>query len=79
MKMKSSGILQRLQLKWVPQPQQCNRMLHVVTEWADIVLPVIGLAASVLISFCILIIELILYKYKHKTVTAYHKNISIIK
>jgi hypothetical protein len=49
-------------------------MLHAVTEWADIVLPVIGLAASVLISFCILIIELILHKYKHRTVILYHKN-----
>jgi hypothetical protein len=47
-------------------------MLHVVTEWADIVLPVIGLTASVLISFCILIIELILHKYKHIAVMEHH-------
>jgi hypothetical protein len=49
-------------------------MLHVVAEWADIVLPVIGLIATVLISFCILIIELILYKYKHRTIIACHKD-----
>ncbi|GFG35840.1 hypothetical protein Cfor_07254 [Coptotermes formosanus] len=41
-KMKSSGILRRLQLTWVPQPQQCNTMLRVITEWTDIVPPVTG-------------------------------------
>lgn len=64
--MQSSGILQRLKLKWVPQPQQCNRMLYVVTEWADIVPPVTGFIEMVLMSLCILIAELMLHKYKHR-------------
>lgn len=74
-KMKSSGILRRLQLRWVPQPQQCNTMLHVVTGWTDVVPPVTGLVGSVLASLCILMVELMLYKYKCRKVTmAHHKN-----
>lgn len=71
--MKSSGILQRLKLKWVPQPQQCKRMLHVVTEWTDIMPPVTGFILVVLTSLCILTAELMLYKYKHRQVTGHHK------
>lgn len=71
-KMKSSGILRRMQLRWVPQPQQCNTMLHVVR---DVVPPITGLVGSVLVSLCILAVELMLYKYKCRKVTmAHHKN-----
>ena len=74
-KMKSSGILRRLQLRWVPQPQQCNTMLHVVTGRTDVVPPVTGLVGSVLASLCILTVELMLYKYKcRKVIMAHHKS-----
>lgn len=69
--MKSIGLIQRLKLKWVPQPQQCNKMLYVVMEWTDILLPVRGFIAIVLTSLFILIAELMLYKYR--TVMGHHK------
>ena len=78
MKMKSSGILRHLQLRWVPQPQQCNTMHHVVKGWTYIEPPITGLVGSILASLCILTVELMLYKYKcKKVIMAYHKNKTI--
>jgi hypothetical protein len=74
-KMKSSGILQRLQLRWVPQSQQCDTVLRVATGWTDVVPPVTGLVGSVIASLCILTVELMLYKYKcRKVIMPHHKN-----
>jgi len=77
-KMKSSGILRRLQLRWVPQPQQCDTLLRDVTGRTDVVPPVTGLVASVLASLCILTGELMLHKYKCRKVTMAHHNNKII-
>jgi hypothetical protein len=72
-KMKSSGILQRLRLRWVPQPQQCDTMPRVATGWTDVVPPVTALVGSVVASLCVLTVELMLYKYRCRKATVPHR------
>ncbi|PSN47436.1 Ionotropic receptor 110 [Blattella germanica] len=61
MKMKSSGILQRLKLEWIPQPKECSRSLQIVTEWLDIVPPLTAYVTMLVLSICILIGEMLLH------------------
>jgi hypothetical protein len=72
-KMKSNGILQRLRLRWVPQPRQCDTTPRVATGWTDVVPPVTALVGSVVASLSVLTVELMLYKCRCRKVTVPHR------
>ena len=55
--------MQRLKLKWLPQPKECTRSPGAVMEWVDILPLVTGYCVMVLTAICLLIAELLLHNY----------------
>ncbi|KAJ9599599.1 hypothetical protein L9F63_009916, partial [Diploptera punctata] len=63
MKMRSSGILHRLKLVWIPQPQVCKKSLWLVTDLLDIVPLITAYCILFITSIFILIGELLLHNH----------------